>query len=266
MPSLFDAKEVILFDIDGTLVDVTPLHVKAYEAAFQRVAGVRIRDSDHLIREWGKPEAEVMASVLRTYGTHNPPKELIPKLIKAYTQNVVRFSSEISPKNVLPGVKALLQRLKRQGKTLVAVSGNPKKIGDALLKHTGLMPFFDATAYSTERFNRRPIQYRHQIVELGMQRASINRGKKIELARTLVVGDTPSDIAAAQKVGIDSLVVSTGRYSLATLKSHGPTYYFATLADSKVLKRRMPVVRTHKMMRRTVLPTSAKRLRNRLPI
>lgn len=234
MTSIFDSKEVILVDIDGTLVDVTPLHVSAYRDAFQRVAGITIRDPDHLIREWGKPEAEVMASVLRTYGLTKPPGNLISKLIDAYTKNVVRFAPTISPRNVIVGARPLLIALKASGKKLVVISGNPKKIGDVLLERAGLLPFFDAAAYSDEGPNGTLFTERFKILELGLRRIAQKQKKRVPLKAAMIIGDAPSDIKAAQKIGMDSLAVATGRYSRKQLEAYSPTRCVGTLKNEKV--------------------------------
>ncbi|MEK6902406.1 MAG: HAD hydrolase-like protein, partial [archaeon] len=160
---------IALFDIDGTLVSVSALHDKAYRQAFLSVANIRVKDFNEIELKFGTTEGGFMKAVLNHYKKKSSPA-IIQRLIDAYTQNVVRFGREITPKNVLPGVVNFLHYLKRKGVTLVAISGNPKKIGDLLLKRTKLNSFFTVTAFSSETFLGRSIQNRTEVLQLALLR------------------------------------------------------------------------------------------------
>jgi phosphoglycolate phosphatase-like HAD superfamily hydrolase len=221
----FSKKKVILFDIDGTLVDVTSIHLEAYRTAFKKVANITITNSNHLTREFGRAETELMRSVLETYNIKKPPNELIEQLITSYTQNVITQSQRITPGKVLPGVRKLLQSLKEDKKILVAISGNPKEIGNALLNRTKIGSFFDTTAFASEKFQNKLTQKRSQIVQLGIERTKqLQKEQKISLSSILIVGDAPSDIKAAKELGIDSLAVATGHYSILELQRYNPAF------------------------------------------
>ena len=55
---------LFLFDIDGTLVNLTEVHVQAYLRAYEEVTGFRI-PREQILRQFGKPERPMQDAVLR---------------------------------------------------------------------------------------------------------------------------------------------------------------------------------------------------------
>lgn len=224
---------MVLFDIDGTLIDVFPLHIAVYKEVFRNGAGIQIRRDEHLAREFGKPEHELLGAVLATYGIRSPPKSLLRRLEQAYIRGILQATRHITPACVLPGVIELLNAWKKLGKTLVAISGNPKSTGNLLLSGSGLAPFFDATAFSNETLDGKKVTNRADIVRLGISRANKKAGARFSAGQVLVVGDSPSDIHAAHSCGVDALAVATGRYSVSELNRHRPAFCLKNLARTK---------------------------------
>ena len=46
-----------------------------------------------------------------------------------------------------------------------------------------------------------------------------------------MVGDTPSDIECGAHLGVRTVAVATGRYSVDELAAHGPDHVFADFSD-----------------------------------
>lgn len=188
----------ILFDLDGTLIDhFTAIHKSiAYaqqqldlpESSYDTVrstvgGGIELT----LTRLLGEPLAE----------------EALPHFKKHF--ETVMLEDAI----VLPGVEALLQSLKEQGKQ-TAVFTN--KIGDhsrAILKHLGLNQHLDAVIGTADTAYRKP---QPEFTQYALDRL------KASASDAIMIGDSPFDYQAADCLGMPCYLVATGSHSVAQLK------------------------------------------------
>jgi phosphoglycolate phosphatase-like HAD superfamily hydrolase len=95
-------------------------------------------------------------------------------------------------------------------------------VGWLKLEKAGLKPMFPFASFSFPRELRAEI-FQHGI-DLARQRLSSQ-------ASVTVVGDTPSDIEAARKVGVPVIAIATGIYSFTQLQAHNPDACFACGTD-----------------------------------
>jgi beta-phosphoglucomutase-like phosphatase (HAD superfamily) len=100
-----DSNALYLFDIDGTLVDIMPVHVKAYQAAYRKILGFA-PDAHVLLRQFGNVENGIHEKVFSHYKIRD--KRKINVIIKEYTKSVVAAVKSTKIR-VLPGAKQLLQ-------------------------------------------------------------------------------------------------------------------------------------------------------------
>jgi phosphoglycolate phosphatase-like HAD superfamily hydrolase len=91
--------------------------------------------------------------------------------------------------------------------TLALLTGNPEPVARARMERLGLNGFFPpgAGAFGCEA------EERADLIDLARDRAGASE------AETVLVGDTPLDIAGAHEAGIRAVAVTTGEYGAAAL-------------------------------------------------
>jgi HAD superfamily hydrolase (TIGR01509 family) len=68
--------EAIIFDLDGVLVNSMPYHVRSWQEAFERVAGIRVSKRDIYLLE-GMRGAELIAKILADKNGEHVSEELV---------------------------------------------------------------------------------------------------------------------------------------------------------------------------------------------
>ena len=183
----------VLLDIDGTLVDSNDVHARAWvealaEAGFE-VPFARVRP---LI---GKGGDKLMPEVTGLAG--DDPR--LAALGKRRTQLLLeRHVREI---RALPGARALLERLKALDYVVaIATSANEDELG-AILRAGGVEDLFDARTSSDDAERSKPDP---DIVAAAVERAGVPADACV------MIGDTPYDVSAARKAGVDIIGVRSG--------------------------------------------------------
>lgn len=130
-------------------------------------------------------------------------------------------------KRLLPGVVPLLEALRRDERTILALlTGNLAVSARLKLEHFGLWDFFVTGAFGDEAPER------NGLVEVALERVSRLGYGRIPPARTVVVGDTPHDVACAVASGARSLAVATGSARRETLIEAGADVVFEDLSST----------------------------------
>ena len=194
-----------LFDIDGTLVNITPVHLATYKKMYREIARTEVSDS-LLLPHFGMSEYQMHQAVFAKLGL---PENLIGKMIAAHA---TYFSAELGTVQVLPGVHEMIAAIKKRKEHAGIITGNIKKNAELILKKAHLSFEFMATDDGKK-------------VRWEILMDAIEKGKKLGSGRIIVVGDTTSDIEAvrecSRKTGerIVSIAVATGTCTLSQLKA-----------------------------------------------
>ncbi|MDZ4170653.1 MAG: HAD hydrolase-like protein, partial [Methanobacteriaceae archaeon] len=115
------------------------------------------------------------------------------------------------------------------------LTGNMESIAYAKLNHVGLGHYFKLGGFGSDSY------YRPNLVPLAIKRAQNNFSFNGNKKNTFVVGDTPLDVDAGLKAGINTIGVASGDYSLIELKKSGANFILNDLTDLngflKILKK-----------------------------
>ena len=198
-PCWIDA-DAYLFDIDGTLLNTRDgVHYYAFQHALKAVFGITPRVDG--IPVHGNTDIGILRAILRREGLSDRDIEArLPLVIQQMCDEVCANASGIRVE-VCPSIPELLGSLHAAGKLLGIVSGNLEPIGWAKIQAARLREFFAFGCFSHPNELRQEI-FRHGVAEV--------RRRLTDAASVCVVGDTPSDIQAAQAVGIPIIAVATG--------------------------------------------------------
>lgn len=194
---------LLLFDLDGTLVDIFKYGISSYLDMFKKVYGVEIKESS-LTKNFGLPQRDVIANPLKE-------KKIKEKIIKKKLEEAVEtyFSNlkeQIPEGNetVLPGVKPLLKKLLSEDYTLGLITGNPPKIGKLVISKTNLYKYFLVKAFADTT-----IKKREDLIKKAVTTAK-NKYLATENDKVIIFGDSIYDLKAAKKTGYTGVGVATG--------------------------------------------------------
>jgi phosphoglycolate phosphatase len=205
---------LMLFDIDGTLVQGAKCHRQAYIEGLKKFYGME--EYIDRINAAGKSDQRILSEVLTLGG-------LTTEEIQRNFQKCLDFMADYYLKNVqyeniqvLEGIDELLEELKRKNVLLGLVTGNLESIAYAKLRRAGLAGYFSFGGFGSDGADRA------LLVKKALERAQGLFGFKGD--KIFVVGDTPLDVEAAKACNLKTIAVATGMYSAHELKDCGADY------------------------------------------
>jgi phosphoglycolate phosphatase-like HAD superfamily hydrolase len=217
---------LILFDIDGTLIQGNGAGKAAMVYALETLFGTAGPIASYDMA--GKTDPLIIGDLLTAAGI--TPAEIESKLPAVYELMAQSGRTLFAEKGVrtCAGVVPLLAALAEQPHVCVGLlTGNAEQTAALKLAAAGLDPTqFRAGAYGSDHADR------NQLTAIAMWRASDCAGYPFDGANTVVVGDTPADIACARAGGATAVAVASGRYSLASLAQYQPDHLLENLADT----------------------------------
>jgi phosphoglycolate phosphatase len=215
--------KLILFDIDGTLIDTGGAGARSWSWAFERLFG-RTVDVGRYSKS-GMTDPAIARATFTQVMEREPTAGELTRLMAGYQSVLPDYVASSEGYRVLAGVQELLERLTSKELLLGLTTGGLEAAAHAKLGRGRLNHFFLVGGYGSDSEDR-----------LELTRAAIVRGERmldgpIDLSEVLVVGDTPLDVAAAEGVGAVSVGVASGRYGVDELSSAGADHVLASLAD-----------------------------------
>jgi phosphoglycolate phosphatase-like HAD superfamily hydrolase len=218
-------KRVLLFDIDGTLLDPMGEGSGLMGKALLEVFGVTgpIESYDMA----GKTDWSIITDLMRLAGLAEDQIEAgRERAFAAYARQMEAAVPHLRMQ-LLPGVPDLLARLaENEHFVLGLVTGNVREAVPHKLRAAGSDPvLFRFGAYGSEHFDR------NQLPALALDRLRAFNGYEVSPGDVLVIGDTPHDIACARHAGVKVLCVATGTYDRAALAAFSPDFLQDDLSD-----------------------------------
>jgi phosphoglycolate phosphatase len=221
MPNVGKAK-LILFDIDGTLVDTGGAGARSWAWAFKRLFDREIDIAEHSTA--GMTDPAIARMTFAEVMGREPTNDELTRLMDSYQAVLPDYVACSPDYRVLAGVEQLLERLAESGVTLGLTTGGLKAAAHAKLGRGRLNHFFLLGGFGSDSENR------VALTRVAIERGEDMLGSALDLSEILVVGDTPLDIAAAKGVGAVSVGVASGRYSVEELSAAEADHVLVSLA------------------------------------
>jgi len=206
--------KLLLFDIDGTLIDSGGAGVRSLNLAFKKIFS--IENAFKEISMAGKTDSQIIKECLQKHGlSANGDFETV---IEAYLFNLSREINN-DKKHVKPGIYEILNSLSQKENILTGLlTGNIEMGARIKLEPFKLNKFFPAGAFGSDHEDR------NQLLPIAVKRFELLSGSKINIHECIVIGDTPRDVECAHIYGAISIGVATGPYSVAELQEAGADY------------------------------------------
>ncbi len=199
---------LVLWDIDGTLVDTAGHGRFAFEEAFRAVVGREPVPVDYA----GRTDHQIALTMLDGERDHLP--RMLEELAAALEarREAVRLEG-----HAYPGVAAVLEALDARDDVVQSLlTGNIESNAALKVSAFGLERWLDIEvgAYGSD-----PHERRSDLVAVARERAAAKYG---EPTGTVLVGDTPLDVQAAHEAGARAVAVMTGFADRDGLLESGP--------------------------------------------
>lgn len=222
--------KLVIFDLDQTLVDFISVHDEATRELFQRFFGVEARLTE--IDFAGKSLIDIFLELARLKGVpEGRVGEIGPELLEEYERIFGLKLPRDSSKNVLPGVRQLLEALSKTDNFVVLYTGDSAGIVERVFDATGLGKYFRFCVYGTEA------ETRVGMVRLTVKKAENITGKNFRDKDIVIIGDSIRDVESGKQVNATTIAVATGFHSKEQLSAIGPDYLFRDLKNyRKVLQ------------------------------
>lgn len=210
-------RRLVLFDIDGTLLDVRGAGRRAFAEALTLTWGVV--DDLHDVRFAGATDTGVLQQLR---ARHALPAEGETAFFQHMEKTLTKALLVDAP-HVYPGVRECLFSWSRTDAMLGLLTGNGLRTAHVKLELAGLdRSRFDVGGYGDEHPDR------DELARLALRRAEEGSGQRFDV---IVIGDTPNDIRAARAIAARAVAVTTGHYTRAQLEDAGADVVVDTLAD-----------------------------------
>ena len=204
------AKAAIL-DVDGTLVDTNYHHALAWYRAF--------RQSEFVLPIWRIHRAIGMGG-----------DQLVPHLIgeaaaeehgeAIRTAEKALYLAMIEEVEPLEGARDLIADLKEKGRTVILASSAKANEIEHYLDLLDARDLADDWTTSADVEQTKPAP---DLVRAALEKAGTDDG--------VMVGDTPWDVEAARRAGIDTIAVLTGGFSEDELLEAGAAQVFESIGE-----------------------------------
>jgi phosphoglycolate phosphatase len=212
---------LLLFDIDGTLLrGAAEAHARALYLALYEVYGLGEADGDPAamptVKAAGRTDIEIAREIALLCGcsakTFDDGRQALADVcVRGYAQLV---PDDLSDRLVTGMAELLAELADTPGVLLALVTGNLEGVARLKLARAGVGGFFAAGqgGFGSDSEDRT------ELPEIARRRAGAD-GEPYPRERTLVIGDTPLDIACARADGVGVIAVTTGPHEAADLGS-----------------------------------------------
>lgn len=205
-----DPQPLLLFDIDGTLVvGDNAAHHAAIVAGLEDVFGLDLGGFSFMSLEpWGKTDLQIAMDALRAHGVTDPlARELLPIWLEVADRHhaAIIAAGAHPPPALAPNARETIADLGDQA-LIGLLTGNLEGIARRKLAAAGLEQIVTESpgGFGSDHAERGEL--------VGIARRRAGNARPHPAADTIVIGDTPRDIACARFGGVTCIAVTTGPF------------------------------------------------------
>ena len=219
---------LVLWDVDYTLVDAAGLGTRLYEDVFLELFG---RQLPAVAPKAGRTDRAITLNTLELAGV-DEPQSWVDDFLTALARRVAAADgAETSHVRAVAGAPNAITALAGAGLRQSVLTGNIRPLAALKLRAAGLGEHLDlgVGAYGDVH------EVRAELVPVARHAASLAYGADFAGLSTVLVGDTPLDVAAALATGARAVGVATGSFSAAEIASAGAHAVLPDLTDAALV-------------------------------
>lgn len=215
-PSAAPRLPVVLFDLDGTLIDSLELLVSAMQHAFDSWNGPR-----PTVEEW---VATIGRPLLWQFGQYATSADEVEHLVGTYRAFQNEHHDRLT--RAFDGIPLLVERLSTEGHLLGVVTSKGDHLANRSIAHVGLARYFRVVvgADRTTKHKPDPDPIWYALRELN-----------VEPTQAVYVGDSPFDMMSANAAGVTSIGVTWGAAAPEPLRRGEPQHLVNTVGELDTL-------------------------------
>jgi phosphoglycolate phosphatase len=211
--------EMILIDVDGTLVDSVPDLAFCVDEMMRQLG--RPTQGEEKVRDWVGNGVERLVRRALIGQLDGEPDEA--DFERAYPIFLQLYAVNTSQRSVLyPGVREGLDYLKRQGYRLGCVTNKASQFTLPLLRDLGIDSDFEIIIAGDTLAKKKPdpLPLLHAAEQLG-----------VEPAGAMMIGDSQSDVKAARAAGFQIVCMSYGYNHGEDIRNYQPDAVIDSLSE-----------------------------------
>jgi phosphoglycolate phosphatase-like HAD superfamily hydrolase len=217
---------LVLWDIDHTLIETRGVGGEIYAEAFRLVTGHPLDEMPALA---GRTEPVIFREALKAHGIADTG-DLYGRFADEQARGYATRTDELRRRGrALPGAAEALRALAGRPDVIESVlTGNTRPAAETKLRAFGLDRYLnmDVGAYGTDDDDR------PNLVKVARQRAEAAYAVRLDPESTVLIGDTPNDVAAARDGGARIIAVATGSDTAKDLAQAGADTVFNDLTQT----------------------------------
>jgi phosphoglycolate phosphatase-like HAD superfamily hydrolase len=215
--------KLLLFDIDGTLIDTGGAGSRSLNISFEELFSIKEAFKD--ISMAGKTDIQIMKEGMIKHQI-SYQDSILTKIINTYIKNL-SIQMNNNNKHLKPGIKNLLQILSQKNDFAIGLlTGNIEKGARIKLEPFGLNQYFPSGAFGSDHEDR------NRLLPIAVERFTKIVKRNINFRDCIIIGDTPRDVYCAKPYGARCIAVSTGPYSYDSLIKSGADFVMKDLSDT----------------------------------
>ena len=219
---------LVLWDVDYTLLSAVGLGNRLYGEVFKDMFG---RDLAAVAPKAGRTDRAILLDTLALAGVAEPRAQVDDFLATLGRQVAALDGSVQAEVHALPGAAAAIAALAAAGARQSVLTGNIRPLAAVKLAAAGLGEHLDLDvgAYGDAH------EVRAELVPVARQAARAAYGTDFSGLSTVLIGDTPLDVAAALATGARAVGVATGSFGAADLVTAGAHAVLPDLTDASLV-------------------------------
>lgn len=220
---------LVLWDVDGTLIDNGGVSKLAYARGFEMLVG---HPSTVPVITDGQTDPAILRSLLTRNGI-------------AATEDLLIRVPEVMPEALTSLVPELRQRghvMRGAAEVIAALAAQPAVLQSLLTGNVAANGYTKVTTFGIEAGLDFEIggygsdhEERFELVTAARRKTAAKYGLEIPPARVVLIGDTPRDVEAGRQSGSYVIGVATGNFGVDVLRAEGAQHVFEDLRDTDAI-------------------------------